>query len=268
MTLIITELSSLGIIMVGETAETVDCLAPDYTIQERSFVGLIKVIPVQKLQAGLSYWGWAKIPPQENKDGIYMDWWLQNFVSQRASEYDSIEALAKLLEKELRKFVPNMTDKELEELHWGNGGIHLAGFVSKDGNNLPCFWSIHNGFSHTNKEADPQTVNACYDCEPAKFDTGTAIFRNGEIEAYSQFFDAHLAKYLEEVQKKYGILMPYPSLGSRAEFWAAQIKFISALYEASGYVGGKGLTRLTKMIGDQVTTLTINEKGIVSYFTK
>jgi hypothetical protein len=268
MTLIITELSSLGIIMVGETAQTVDCLAPDHTTQERSFVGLVKVIPVPELRAGLSYWGWAKIPPQEGRNGIFMDWWLQNIVSRRASEFNSIEALAKLLEKELRDIIPRMTDEELKAFHWGNGGIHLAGFVETNGNDLPCFWSIHNGFSHSNSKLDPHIVNACYDVHPAKFDTGTAIFRNGDIEAYSQFFDSHLAKYLEEVHATFGIVMPYPDLTSRAEFWAAQIKFISALYEASGYVGKKGLSRMTKVIGDQVTTLTITEKGIASYFTR
>lgn len=151
-TLIITELSSFGIIMVGETAETVDCLAPDHTATERAFAGLIKIVPVPSLRAGLSYWGWAKIPPQEDKTGIFLDWWLQNLISQRMREYNSIEGLAKLLEKELRIVIPKMTDEELEESHWGNGGIHLAGFVTTNGNDLPCFWSIHNGFSHINNE--------------------------------------------------------------------------------------------------------------------
>ena len=268
MTLIITELSHLGIIMVGETAQTVECLAPNHTIQERSFVGLVKVIPVPELRAGLSYWGWAKIPPQESKDGIYMDWWLQNLASQRANEYNSIEALAKLLEKELREIIPKITDEQLEEFHWGNGGIHLAGFVKTNGNDLPCFWSIHNGFSQSNNELDPHIVNAHYDVPPQKFDEGTAIFRNGDIDVYSQFFDSHLTNYLQEVQAKFGIVIPYPDLNSRAEFWAAQIKFISALYEASGYLGRQGLSRMTKVVGDQVTTLTITEKGIASYFTR
>lgn len=254
--------------MVGETAQTVECLAPNHTIQERSFVGLVKVIPVPELRAGLSYWGWAKIPPQEGKRGIPMDWWIQGLLSQKANQYTSIEDLAKLLEKELREIIPMMTDEELKEFYWGNGGIHLAGYAKENGQDLPCFWSIHNGLSHWHTDFDPHIVNAHYDVKPQPFDEkGTAIFRNGDIDVFSQFSDS-LSNYLKVVQLNLGIIMPYPDLNSRAEYWAAQIRFISALYEASGYLGKQGLSRMTKVIGDQVTTLTITEKGIASYFTR
>ena len=66
LTLIITELSRLGIVMVGDTARTVDSVTPSGKIQDRAFYGLIKVLPVQKLQAGLAYWGWAKMPPDDD----------------------------------------------------------------------------------------------------------------------------------------------------------------------------------------------------------
>lgn len=256
--------------MVGETAQTVTSMAPNHTLQDRSFFGLVKVIPVPKLQAGLSYWGWAKVPPNDEEHGIWMDWWLQNLILRRVAEYDTIEELANLLEAELRLVVPRMTEPELTECPDGNIGVHLAGFVDTNGIRLPCFWHIHNGRSQRlpNKQIDPHIINANYDIPPQQYDTGTAITRNGDIEAYSRFFDRHLQGYLQEVYEEFGMIMPYPTLGSRAEFWSAQIKFISALYEASGYMGREGLFRMTKGIGDQVTTLTITQSGIVSYFTR
>lgn len=270
MTLIITELSPLGIIMVGETAYTVTSLAPNHTLQERSFFGLIKVLPVHKLQAGISYWGWAKTQPDDQEQGIWMDWWLQDLISRRAAEYDTIEDFANLLETGLRQVIPEMTEDELTEFPAGTIGVHLAGFIDNNGDKLPCFWHIHNGRSQRLHDTvlDPHVINANYDIPPQHFDTGTAITRNGDIDAYSTFFDRHLSAYIAEVHTELGIVMPYPSLGSRAEFWCAQIKFISALYEASGYIGREGLSRMIKGIGDQVTTLTISESGITSYFTR
>ena len=271
MTLIITELSRLGIIMVGETAQTVTSIAPNHTVQDRSFFGLVKVIPVPKLQAGLSYWGWAKIPPDDEEHGIWLDWWLQDLIQRQATEYETLEDLANLLETDMRLVVPRMTETELRECPGGNIGVHLAGFIETDGNKLPCLWHIHNGRSERlpDKQLDPYVINANYDLPPHRFDNGRAeITRNGDIEAYIRFFDRHLRGYIEELQHELGIIVPYPTLGSRAEFWSAQIKFISALYEVSGYVGREGLLRMIKGIGDQVTTLTITESGIVSYFTR
>lgn len=39
MTLIITELSEIGIVMVGDTAQTVESLNADHTIGDRAFAG-------------------------------------------------------------------------------------------------------------------------------------------------------------------------------------------------------------------------------------
>ncbi len=45
MTLILSEFTRLGIVMVGDTAITIDSLMPDHTIQPRSLIGISKVIP-------------------------------------------------------------------------------------------------------------------------------------------------------------------------------------------------------------------------------
>ena len=270
MTLIITELSELGIVMVGDTAQTIDCLNPNHTVEERAFKGLIKVLPVQKLNAGLAYWGWTKMPPYR-ENGVWLDWWLQDFVNSRRNEYDTLEDLAHLLEAELRRNVPRLSDLVLEVLPTGDGGIHLAGFEEVNGALEPCFWHIHNGHSQTlpERRIDPHIVNANPDFPAHRLEQGTAYFtRNGDIEAYARFFDNHLSTYMQEIYNEQGIILPFPSLISRAEFWSAQIRFISALYEASGVVENGILKRMVKGIGDEITTLTITGDGIQSYFTR
>jgi len=271
MTLIITELSPFGIVMVGDTAQTVDSLNADRTIGERAFFGLIKVIPVPKLNAGLAYWGWTKMPPNDEDHGVWMDWWLRDLVDKRQADYNTLEDLAKLLETELRIHVPRLTEPELVLMPTGDGGIHLAGFVEAGKDMLPCFWHIHNGRSQRlpDKQIDPCIVNANCDCPPIKLEEEASyITRNGDIEAYVGFFERHLRGYTQELSDELGILVPFPTLGSRAEYWSAQIRFISALYEASGVMEEGTLRRMIKGIGDQVTTLTIVPTGIVSYFTR
>lgn len=273
MTLIITELSDFGIVMVGDTAQTIDSITPSGTMQNRAFYGLIKVLPVQKLQAGVSYWGWAKMPPDDNR-GRWMDWWLHDIIYNRRGEYDTLYDLAQLLETELRRLVPSLTENELDWMRFGSGGIHLAGFVTAGAERRPCFWHIHNGESQASRgRIDPRTVNANYDWPSLRVQASIRngeypMIRNGDIEAYSRFWDRHMRAYTQQLLDEQEIVLPFPLLGHRAEFWSAQIRFISALYEAGGIIENEAIRPMVKQIGDQVTTLTITSAGIQSYFTR
>jgi len=151
--------------MVGDTAQTVDSRTTAGTVEERAFFGLIKVLPVPKLKAGVSYWGWAKMPPSAD-NGVWMDWWLRDFIDRRNNDYKTLDELARLLEEELRRNVPRMKDEEFKLCPLGNGGIHLAGFADVDKARLPSFWHIHNGQSQASPQMkiDAQIVNAIHDC--------------------------------------------------------------------------------------------------------
>jgi len=150
--------------MAADTAEIVSSVNVRGLIEDRAFFGLTKLMPVRKLQAGISYWGWAKMPPSSDT-GRWMDWWLRYFLVNNRNNYDTIEDLALLLETELRKVVPPLSEEELKSEPFGQGGIHLAGFLEENGKKLPCFWHIHNGFSQQlpEKKLDPHIVNANYD---------------------------------------------------------------------------------------------------------
>ena len=278
MTLIITELHRFGyergIVMAADTAQTVESKASNGVIEDRAFFGLTKLlpVPVPKLNAGLSYWGWARMPPSSNS-GVWMDWWLKHFLVSKMGDYNSISELAELLEKELRKLVPPLTDEEIKIGEGENsGGIHLAGFITEGKEAVPCFWHIHNGLSQVlpKKKIDPHIVNANYDCPPEKYleherEGKGYQTTNGDYEPYARFFRKYLSTYLRELNSEMGYVIPIPAIDFAADFLRTQIKFISGLYAVGGIVDRGSIKRLTRGIGGNVTTLAITKDGIQSY---
>jgi len=274
LTLIITELSNYGIAMAADTAETESCVNERGLIEDRAFFGLTKLLPIRKLQAGISYWGWARMPP-DSRDGCWMDWWLKDFLVRTQNSYDTIGDLANLLEIELRTRIPRLSKDDLEIGSINIGGIHLAGFVDEAGKKTPCFWHIHNGVSQAlpSKKLDPYIVNANYDCPPQKFlkvqQSSYAYHTvNGDIEAFARFSRKYFAKYRLELAKEMDIVVPLPKINFRAEFLRAQIRFISELYAIAGIREKGALKQMVRGIGGEVTTLTITEKGIQEYYAR
>jgi len=274
LTLIITELSYLGIVMAADTAQTIECRNALGIIEDRAFLGLTKVLPVLKLQTGLSYWGWAKMPP-DSQSGTWTDWWLRSFIANNEGNFESIGDLAALLEKELRKLVPPLTDDELKVMPFGNGGVHLAGYVDMKDGRAPCFWHVHNGRSQAlpNKKIDPKIVNANFDVPPERYlefekRGATVVIRNGDIEAYARLFEKYLKEYFLEAGKEMGIVIPVPTIVHRSEFWRAQIRFMSELYGCSGVLSEGTIKQMSRDIGDEVTVLIITKDGIRSYYTR
>ena len=276
MTLIITELHSFGyergIAMAADTALTQTSKSVDGLIEDRAFFGLTKLLPVPKLRAGISYWGWTKMPPTST-GGVWMDWWLSHFLHNKEGDYNSISELAALLEKELQMLIPPLTEQEIENGESEkSGGIHLAGFGDEGNEKHPCFWHIHNGKSQAlpEKKIDPHIVNANYDCPPTKYleieRKGLRYqTRNGDIEPYARFFEKYLSHYLDELRSEMGYVIPIPTINFAADFLREQIKFVSGLYTVGGYIDKVSLKRLARGIGGNVTTLTITNDGIQSY---
>ena len=261
--------------MAADTAQMESSMSAKGLIEERGFSGLTKLLPIYELQAGISYWGWAKIPPNSN-NGVWTDWWLKDFLGKNRNNFSSLSELARLLEKELRKLVPPLTDLELEATKGkGNGGVHLAGFVDEGQTKTPCFWHIHNGVSEAlpEKKIDPHIVNANYDCPPKKYlqyvnqRLITYQTTNGDYEPYVRFFRKYLQKYLNELYKEMDLVVPIPNIEFRANFLRAQVKFISGLYAVGGYKSEGTIKQLPRGISEVVTTLTIIKEGIQDYQT-
>lgn len=280
MTLIITELNNYGanygIAMVADSALTINSYTNRGLLEDRAFSGLIKLLPIPKIQAGISYWGWTMMPPNAKAgEEVWMDWWLRKFLSDNRNNFHSLEELAFLLEEKLRskRGVPPLTDEYLKLNPDGNGGIHLAGFTDYESKKVPCFWHIHNGISQEllKKKLDPKLVNANYDCPPERFiKKQRVMIRNGDYKPYALFFDKYLSACLDDFRTKMNIYIPMSTLNHHAEFYRSLVQFISSLYAVGGSYSKKEgvLIKKARTVGNEVSVLTITEEGISKYISQ
>jgi len=257
MTLVLTELSTFGIAMAADSALTMPSLAPNRIVFPRVLIGVTKLFPIHKLQAGVSVWGLGQIGK------IDTDRWLENFISSNEDKYYTLQDFALLLQDELRKYVP-----DIDVDSYGTIGFHVAGFVEWKGRKLPTFYHVHNGRSQVLEDRgqasqiDPRRVNANHDISPEEceklFDQGMAyITRNGDYEMYAALSEL-VENFFSELREK-GFRVPYPpSLKARAEYLRFWIKTMSEIYRLSNIVPG---------IGGPVTSLIISERGIDGYET-
>ena len=270
MTLILTELSSFGIAMAADSALTEELRKPDGTIGDKVYYGAQKLFTVPKLRAGIAYWGWGNIPqpgagwlnPQKLER---TELWISHFLGENKERYRSIPELAKLLENELRKRIPEVDTKMFPK---GDGGIHLAGYETVDGQLAPTFWHIHNGMSEAlpNKKLNPAIVNANNDIPPkmGRFIAekgGSAIIRNGDAEPYKALWELLFKPHsvFSRIVREADLTFPYTeSLAERAKLLKFQIQTVAALYRFSKE--GKG-------IGGPITTLTISPEGLITQST-
>lgn len=270
MTLILTELTSLGIAMAVDSAITKEIRKPDGTIGDKVYCGAQKLFIVPKLRVGIACWGWVYLPQPgagwsscERKQEL-IELWLPYFLEKNTELYNSISDLAQLLENELRDRIPKI-DAKLEPE--GDGGIHLAGYESQDGQLLPTFWHIHNGISTAlpDKKLDPTIVNANND---VPLETGRliaenrgslGIIRNGDTKPYIALWELLFKpdSAFSRIVKSIDLTFPYTeSLTERAKLLKFQIQTVAGVYRFSKE--GKG-------IGGPVSTLTISPERIITY---
>jgi hypothetical protein len=267
-TLILTELSSLGITMAADSAITREVRKPDGTIGEKVYSGARKLFVVPKLRAGIGYWGWVYLP-QPGSDWSsgertfdLLELWLPSFLDSNVERYNSIADLAELLENELRNRIPKI---DIEEYPYGDGGIHLAGYESQNSELHPTFWHIHNGKSQAlpDKKLDPTVINANNDLSPEQarlvVEKGLATIRNGDIGPYIFLWGLLFSpdSAFSRIVKTVDLTFPYAeNLVDRANLLKFQIETVVGIYRFSRE--GRG-------IGGPITTLTISPKKIITY---
>lgn len=258
MTLILTELSRFGIAMAADSAVTFQETLPEGDTIPRVLLGVRKLQPIPKLNAGISVWGLGEI------EEISTDIWLANIIRTKEEEYNSINEFAILLQNELRRHIPDI-DVSRPENQLGTIGFHLAGFVEWEEQSTPTFYHIHNGISQDPSRRGisiyPRKVNASHDLPPQlareHIDHGVwYITRNGDYQLYANLF-GYLGNFFLGLAEQTEIVIPYSiSLEDRAKWLKFQIKMMADLYAFSN----RG-----SVIGGDVATLTISSQGIESY---
>jgi len=248
MTLVLTELSPLGIAMVADSAVT----------HTQRLTGLTYAIPnaAQKLQvishlsAGISCWGLGDIA------GVPTDQWLSNFINSSA-QLNTLQSFANELARQLNVQVsPNTSGTS-------RLGFHLAAFEDYNGIPTPSFYHIHDGPSTTLARrgiaVNPNQFNANHDVPPQIFQLVVRtdnpwITRNGDYLLYARIFGL-LGDLFQQLQPL-EIMIPHSqNLSDRAEYLVFQIRTMSEIYRLSNLVPG---------IGGGIHYLTVSPSGIHS----
>lgn len=253
MTLVLTEISPLGISMAADSAVT-------YT---RTVTGLShvrnnaarKLQTVMYLNAGVSCWGLGTI------SDLSTDKWLENFINANTA-IGSLRDFADELAKQLNAQVPQNPNPNKARL-----GFHLAGYETYRGAPTPSFYHIHEGVSTTLQQRgvtiNPNQFNANHDLPPAialqKISRGEGwITRNGDYLLYANIFKL-LETFFQQLVPL-GVIIPNSqNLSDRAEYLVFQIRTMSEIYRLSNLIPG---------IGGGIHYLTIAQPGIHSMGVK
>jgi len=252
MTLVLTELGSLGIAMAADSAVTI--VHPSTGLRHVVPNAAKKLHVVPHLSAGISCWGLGSIA------GTPTDQWLSSFIASSAS-FTTLQGFANELARQLNAQVPTNTT--------GNNrlGFHLAAFENYRGTPIPSFYHIHDGPSTVSQQrcvtVNPNQFNANHDVPPQWFQQNVSvgqsyITRNGDYQLYAQLF-SQLEAFFQQLQPL-GIMIPFSrNLTDVAEYLVFQIRTMSEIYRLSNLVPG---------IGGCIHYLTINPAGIHSQGTK
>ncbi len=246
MTLILTERSSMGIVMAADSAVTTTNTRTGHIVARPNQAQKLHRIPY--LNAGISCWGVGSI------SGTPTDQWLSNFIDAHQN-INNLGAFARELARQL--------NTELTPRAGGSLGLHLAGYEMFNNNPTPSFYHIHDGRSEELQgrgiTVDPNVFNANHDWPPELFDSNLIyITRNGDYQLYAQIFGM-LGQLFQSLLNE-GISVPHSqNLDDRAEYLVFQIRTISEIYRLSNLIPG---------IGGGICYLTINPQGIRSFGIK
>ena len=248
MTLVLTEVSALGIAMASDTAVTTINLATGLAYAQPNRARKLQV--VTHLAAGVSCWGLGEI------SGLPTDRWLSRFI-ENASHVSDVHEFAHRLADQLNIQVGEnpAADNRL--------GFHVAGFVDQNGDRLPAFYHVHDGPSTTlasrGIQVNPHKFNPNQDIPPDVSANAAAqgvslIIRNGDYQLYAAMFQK-LEEFFSAL-RPLGVMIPNSQdVGDRAQYLVFQIRTIASLYRLSNLIPG---------IGGGILHLAITREGIHS----
>lgn len=249
MTLVLTELSPLGITMAADSAVTITNTVTGLSHVQNNAAQKLQTIPY--LNAGISCWGMGII------NGISTDQWLTDFIAAN-SAVNNLGDFATSLENELNQLIPSNPNPQNGRL-----GFHLAGYEIYQGSHTPSFYHIHEGASTALQQRgitiNPNQFNANHDVPPQIAVQFLAqgqswITRNGDYQLYASIFQS-LETMFQQLSPL-GIRIPNSqNLVDRVEYLVFQIRTISEIYRLSNLIPG---------IGGDIYFISISQVGLHS----
>ncbi|PZR75812.1 MAG: hypothetical protein DLM73_04230 [Chthoniobacterales bacterium] len=240
MSLVVSDISTHGIVMVGDSAITrrkgaklVDVVSDGSKIHY-SEVGNI----------GFAIWGRCNLPNHR------LDTWLRGFADSKVQRGDSVEKVGQLLARTLNEQIAAMKEP------WENQvrGIHVAGF--RDG--LPVLFHVHCG----HPEEPPHELRLYHDYPDdqrwsiQQFESllarGVIHLRNGFYRHFAALFDS-MQIYMASLDRLLGVKLPQPSLRGRFDFYKLLVRFVANTLTVTGQ---------TQSVNDRLSAIAFDGNGL------
>jgi hypothetical protein len=240
MTLVVSDISKHGIVMVGDSAIT---QIQNGRKEVRS--GCAKIHYSSAANIGFATWGNAGVGK------IKMDTWISEFIQTSIKQGEDLDEVATKIKNQLNPILSSsgLTWKQLHR------GIHIAGYK----NGLPCLYHIHCG--HDNEPShelrfykdypDDQNWSKCEFKE--KLNSFFIHLRSGYRPLFGLLFD-RILDYSKQLRGCYNISFPFESLNHRLEFYKLLVKFVAGVLVASNH---------QPMVSDILSSIAFTENGLV-----
>jgi hypothetical protein len=241
MTLVVSDISHLGVVMVGDSAVTRQAghLPPEVVPDA------VKVQYSATVNVGVAMWGYANVGHQR------LDHWIAEFLQNSVQPNDGVEAIGRRLADQLNPILAE-TGRPWKDLVCG---FHVAGYRGE----LPCLFHVHCG--HYNEPAhelrlhkdfpDVQKWSERHFKFMLRF--GFIHLRNGYHPLFGPLFDQVL-KYSKTLRADFDISFPHRTLQGRLEFYKLLVKFVTGVLAASGEHQG---------VSEPLSAIAFNENGLV-----
>lgn len=242
MTLVVSDISRHGIVMIGDSAVTM-MNGPNVSVRS----GAVKVQYCANANIGLTMWGWGRV------GNTPLDEWVANFLSTSVTDTDNLEIVGNRLAHDINLH-HSSSGRPWNELVCG---FHLGGFM----NNLPQLYHVHCGHQH-----EPPHELRLYRDYPIDANLSELQFidilnrngffqlRNGYVPHFGRLFD-NIMNYSNQLKTDLRISFPQDSLNGRLSFYQELVKFVAGVLAASGVHPG---------VNSTLSSIAFDQNGIVT----
>ncbi|GBE17410.1 hypothetical protein BMS3Abin15_01255 [bacterium BMS3Abin15] len=265
MTLVVCEASKHGIVMVGDSAIT-ESYPSDWKLHSGSSInptvrtGAQKIIPIWKINAGLSVWGFGTVGIEANLNAtVPIDKYLEDF-AHSINQNETLEDVGNKLADEVNKRI---------EVGKVRGGFHLVGYKRENNKMFPCLYHVHTGHEpngpheklELHKDFPYNIPNYPFDTALEAINNGSKFYlRNGNYETFA-YFQRYLTNLMDRLEKERNFICPDESkfktpLEARALFLKLQVQTICEFYRLSDKL---------ETIAMPISWLSISPKGIEKF---
>lgn len=241
MTLVVSDISHLGIVMVGDSAVT----QQHSNLPPQIVSSAVKVQYSAIANIGVAMWGYADVSNQR------LDYWMAEFLQNSIQSSDSVEDIGIRIADKLNPML-SATRKPWKDMVCG---FHVAGYRQ----GLPCLFHVHCG--HYNEPAHELRLYKDFPDDKGWSERHFEFMlrfkfmhlRNGYHPLFVPLFD-RVIEYSNTLRAQFDISFPQRTLHGRLKFYKLMVRFVAGVLDASGE---------RQAVNDQLSAIGFNKDGLI-----